>query len=189
MEEWLEQIPNEDDYYDNCYNPDQEYQEALYDWCEKHPNLKNWTSYHCKIGVSIFDSEAKDDYDQILEIYSKVGDDVSLPLIHSEILYNIYPIFAYIIVTDYYGKDLAETFMGHKCECIGYSSTDVLTDMHIFDTIFPKDKIPEHIRCQIMELLTKFHNYGFVHNDIHCYNILIKDDVLKLIDFEYCTLA
>lgn len=188
MEAWLLKVPDENEYFGHYYNPEREFLGAVTSWCEKHPNISHWTQYHTKIGVSMLESDTTRDYYQMLEIYSSIKDeDISPKLIHNEILYNSGSIFAYLLVTEMYGKDLEEKFMNGKYEWPGESSMDLLTNNDLFETFFPKNKIPENVQSQIKEVLTKFHEIGWIHNDIYCPNLLIKDGKVKLIDFEYCS--
>jgi len=188
MEEWLIKVPLKEDYYDNYLYPDVELKRAIAEWCEYCPKVLDWRGYHCKFGIVIDDPIPKEDYNQILKIYDTIKDAYISPvLIHNEILYDKGTIFVYLLVTEIYGKDLGVLFMEGKYFAMGRSSMDILHNNYLFHDIFPKDRIPKNIRHQIRDILWKFQELGWIHNDVWCFNILLKDGIVKLIDFEYCT--
>lgn len=189
MEHWLSLVPKEEDYDDDYIHREDIFTQAIKEWCESYPNLLNWKQdiYHYKFGVSIYCSKPEKDYKQILEIYDSIKDaNISPPLVHHEIIYNKYPIFVYMLVTERYGKDLGELFIGEG-NYLGSTSLNILDDSNEFDQAFPKNKIPNKVRQQILPLFQRFYDIGWIHNDIWCANLLLKDDVVKLIDFEYCS--
>lgn len=188
MEDWLSNVPLEEDYDDRFYSV-RDFREDIKEWCESCPKLLGWTKdiYHCKFGICTYDGNPKEDYKQVLEIYDSIKHtDISTRLIHHEIIYNIYPIFVYILVTEKYGKDLRELFMDERAEHNAKSSDELLNSTILFNQVFPKDKIPNKILLQIKDVLQRFQDIGYIHNDIWCPNILLKDGKVKLIDFEYC---
>lgn len=187
MNEWLAKVPLEEDYFDHYLYPEQEFIRAIEEWCEHYPKLLDWKEYHCKFGI-VIDNKAKNDYCQQLEIYEAIKNaNISPRLIHNEILYDKSPIFIYLFVTEKYGKDLGEVFIDGRVEHIAESSDKLLTNEQLFEEVFPKNRIPNMVILQIKDLLQRFQDIGYIHNDVWCRNLLIKDGVVKLIDFEYCT--
>ena len=51
----------------------------------------------------------------------------------------------------------------------------------------PQKYIPEHISEQIKTIILKLKETGWYHNDIHYGNFVVKDDIVKIIDFDSAT--
>jgi serine/threonine protein kinase len=66
-------------------------------------------------------------------------------------------------------------------------TSEQLLNLDLFDRYFPpvinNYGIPEHIRIQIKDILQILHLHGWCHQDVHAGNFLIKDDIVKIIDF------
>lgn len=81
-----------------------------------------------------------------------------------------------------FGKSLEEIF-GSSLETM-LSSKDMLKDGATFDRAFPPEKFPQEIRESVLELAQCLCDENADHRDFHAGNILMKDEILKVIDFE-----
>ncbi len=65
----------------------------------------------------------------------------------------------------------------------GVRASEMLEDKYLFTLVFPPE-IPGNYRKQIKKLLRRLLDIGWDHADVHPGNFLIKDDVVKVIEFE-----
>jgi hypothetical protein len=89
------------------------------------------------------------------------------------------------IITEKYGISLLEKYLNNDVS-YGGPGPDSKLILECFDDHFPS-LIPENIRQQIMPLLQKLESLGYKHDDVHAGNFLVKDDVVKIIDFDCVT--
>nr|WRK65275.1 putative protein kinases [Marseillevirus futianmevirus] len=62
----------------------------------------------------------------------------------------------------------------------------MLKDKTLFDRAFPPEKFPEQVRESVLELARCLYGESVDHMDFHAGNILMEDEILKVIDFEVC---
>jgi Lipopolysaccharide core biosynthesis protein (WaaY) len=97
----------------------------------------------------------------------------------------------YIYVTEKYGISLAALYMNLPIDKPGtgpgYTALEIINNDKQFNEEFPPDKIPEHIRKQIIPLLYKIKEQGWNYNDVHVGNFVVNNDAVKIIDFKFVT--
>jgi hypothetical protein len=90
----------------------------------------------------------------------------------------------YMIVTERFGQSIATKYMGLDADDprLGPGTYTEAFDDKCYDQFFPK-QIPENIRSQVKPLLHKLKEAGWQHEDIHAGNFVVKDEIVKIIDF------
>nr|WIL03859.1 serine/threonine kinase [Cedratvirus plubellavi] len=101
--------------------------------------------------------------------------------VHDEQSRKVCRLYGYYIETEMYGCTLGSMHpeLGAVYEL---DSRDVDVDDE-FDFIFPYS---EDVKKQIRNLIDKMHQAGVYHGDLHQGNIVVKDNILRFIDFELC---
>nr|WIL04319.1 divergent serine/threonine protein kinase [Cedratvirus lena] len=85
--------------------------------------------------------------------------------------------YAYYVDTELHGCSLTEEYSTIGTLCL--DSRDV-------EKMFNFSSYPKFVRKQISGLVDKMHEAGVYHGDFHPGNLVIKDGVVKAIDFELC---
>lgn len=88
--------------------------------------------------------------------------------------------YAYYLEVEHHGVDLAEKF---GASCIYYMCKDKPLNKQELALRFP---YPQDVQTQIIDLVERMYKAGVYHKDLHSGNMLIKDGVVKIIDFEFC---
>lgn len=88
---------------------------------------------------------------------------------------------AWLITIERYGKSLSDKYFNSEIGGPGPSARNL--DDETFDSLFPSERIPEDIRTQIRPLLQILKELGWCHDDIHVGNFVVRDDIVKIIDF------
>jgi thiamine kinase-like enzyme len=91
-----------------------------------------------------------------------------------------YTYYAYYVETELHGKSL-----GVEHNAIG----TLCLDSRDTEKKFNFSPYPEFVQKQIRELAGKMHRAGVYHGDFHPGNLVIKDGIVKVIDFELCEFA
>lgn len=94
--------------------------------------------------------------------------------------------YGMILVLENCGLSIGQTY-GTNYRGPGVVSTSLFEDVSNFDDEFPPEKIPESIRQQILAILGKFHNTGYICEDVHGGNFVVKDDVVTMVDLQGLT--
>ncbi|SPN79803.1 Divergent Serine/Threonine protein kinase [Cedratvirus Zaza IHUMI] len=97
-----------------------------------------------------------------------------------------FTVYGYYVETELFGESLWKRLGGEPCSGSVLSirmGKENYIDEEEFNTCFP---YPDYIKRQVRELIEKMHKAGVYHKDLHSGNVLLKDDVVKIIDFEFC---
>lgn len=94
--------------------------------------------------------------------------------------YDIFLI--YLLVSECWGISLSKMY--NAKEGPGPTSIEILDDIDLFNEYFPKDIVPNNILAEIRLLLEELHSRGYVQDDCHGGNFLIKNDIIKIIDYD-----
>lgn len=96
---------------------------------------------------------------------------------------EVVDLYACVLVTENCGVSIGELYKGCIDEGPGTFSECFLKE-GLVDQYFPKEVVPNHVRCQIVTILQTLLDHGWSYGDIHGGNFLVKDDVVYIIDFE-----
>ena len=94
-----------------------------------------------------------------------------------------FTLYSYYIEVEHHGVDLVEKFGKASTSSMYYMCIDKPVNKQELALCFP---YPQHIQTQIIDLVDKMYKAGVYHKDLHSGNVLIKDEVIKIIDFEFC---
>nr|WIL04318.1 divergent serine/threonine protein kinase [Cedratvirus lena] len=140
-------------------------------------------------------------YQNEIKAYSKLTDlDVCPKLLHHEVVFDCkvsykllgstleedkgeFTLYGYYLEVERYGVDLVEKFGKASSSSVYCMNKDRPFNKQELALCFP---YPQHIQTQIIDLVEKMYKAGVYHKDLHSGNVLIKDEVVKIIDFEFC---
>lgn len=138
-------------------------------------------------------------YHNEVQTYSKLANlGVCPKLLHHEVLFECkvsyccdkdngeFTLYAYYLEIEHHGVDLVDEFGKASSSSVYLMQRDKPLNKQELVLCFP---YPQHVQAQVIDLVERMSKVGVYHQDLHSSNVLIKDGVVKIIDFEFCEFA